>query len=193
MEATEYQDLKTDYNLLVTHQAFDGAMVGPVDFMFRPGRRDTVSRCHLPTDFDYIAAGHIHRYQILSHPMKPELRFVYPGSTQRMSFAEMYEDKGFIEGEVLHDRVETRFIPLPAYEMELVRLKAKGMSGTELKKAIEDQYWRFRDDLVIRFNLTGGLRTRDYPDVDFENMRAGMPAILECQFAIQTGKRWVIK
>ena len=36
----------------------------------------------------------------------------------------MHEDKGFIEGELLHDRIETRFIPLPAWDMEMVEVKA---------------------------------------------------------------------
>ncbi|MFC1825443.1 exonuclease SbcCD subunit D, partial [Thermodesulfobacteriota bacterium] len=84
LQETEYQDLRADLNILVTHQAFDQASVGPSDFIFRPGRSDTVSRHTIPLDFDYVAAGHIHRYQILPHPIKPGLNFVYPGSTQRM-------------------------------------------------------------------------------------------------------------
>ncbi len=71
--------------------SFDQASVGPNDFVFRSGRQDTVSRATTPLDFDYIAAGHIHRYQVLDHPLKPGI--VYPGSTQRISFAEMYEYK----------------------------------------------------------------------------------------------------
>ncbi len=190
LEETEYTGMRTDLNILVTHQAFDGALVGPVDFHFRAGRRDTVSRDRVPTDFAYIAAGHIHRYQILPHPLKPDLKFVYPGSTQRMSFAEMHEDKGFIEGELLNGRIETRFIPLPAWDMEMVELRAAGLSARECEEAIKEQFWRFSGDLVIRFNLTGGERLRDYPDVDFDRIREHMPPILECQFALRTGARW---
>jgi len=190
LEETEYQGLRTDLNILVTHQAFDGAVVGPVAFRFREGRRDTVTRAQVPTDFAYVAAGHIHRYQILPHPLKPGLGFVYPGSTQRMSFAEMHEDKGFIEGELLHGRIETRFIPLPAWEMEMVEVKAAGLSSRECEEEIKAQFWRFTEDLVIRFNLTGGTRLRDYPDVDFAKIRDQMPPVLECQFAVKTGSRW---
>ena len=70
LKATEYKDLRSDFNILVTHQAFDQATVGPCNFTFRAGRQDTVERGVCPTDFDYIAAGHIHRYQILSHPLE---------------------------------------------------------------------------------------------------------------------------
>ena len=193
LEETEYEGLRADFNILVTHQAFDQATVGPVDFTFREGRPDTVSRQTVPLDFEYIAAGHIHRYQILSHPLNPALHFVYPGSTQRISFAEMNEEKGFVEAEVLNNRIETRFMPLPVYDMEIVEIGAAGLSTKDLEEAIEHQFWRFDDDLVIRFNLSGGKRLSDYPDLDYPRLRAKMPPILECQFMIRAGKRWVMR
>ena len=190
---TEYEGLKSDFNILVVHQAFDQAEVGPGDFVFREGRRDTVSRRSVPLNFDYIAAGHIHRHQILSHPLKPGLNFVYPGSTQRVSFAEMNEEKGFVEGEILNGRIETRFVSLPAYEMEIVRVEAAGLTSKECEDEIVSQSWRFDADRVIRFNLTGGGKASDYPDVDFEKIRRAMPPILECQFVIHAGKRTIVK
>ncbi len=193
LEETGYAGMITDFNILVTHQAFDMATVGPVDFVFRPTRKDTVSRHTVPVDFEYVAAGHIHRYQILEHPLKPRLRFVYPGSTQRISFAEMYEEKGFVEGELLHGRIETRFIPLPAFEMEIVKIETAGMTSRQCEEEIESQFWRFSEDGVIRFSLIGGNRMSDYPDVDFQSIRNRMPPILECQFFIRAGKRWVMK
>jgi DNA repair exonuclease SbcCD nuclease subunit len=193
LEETDYGELRSDLNILVTHQAFDQATVGPVDFTFREGRPDTVSRRTIPLDFDYIAAGHIHRYQILSHPLKPGLHFVYPGSTQRMSFAERQEEKGFVEAEVLHNRIETRFRPLPVYDMEIVDIAAAGLSAGDLEELMKGQFWRFDQDRVLRFTLTGGSRLSDYPDLDFESLRAAMPPILECQIAIRAGKRWVLR
>jgi exonuclease SbcD len=190
---TEYAGLRSDFNILVTHQAFDEAVVGPVGFRFKAGRRDTVSRESVPLDFEYIAAGHIHRYQILPHPLKAGLRFVYPGSTQRMSFAEWDEDKGFVEGEVIHERVETRFIPLGAWDMEIVEVEAAGRSSPEVEKAIREQFWRFSEDLVVRFNLIGGTALADYPEIDFDRLRAEMPSVLECQFAIKARKKWIHK
>jgi exonuclease SbcD len=191
LEETEYAGIKTDLNILVTHQAFDQASVGP--FVFREGRSDTVARITIPLDFDYIAAGHIHRSQILAHPLKPKLPFLYPGSAQRISFAEMNEEKAFVEGEVLNDRIDTRFVPLPVYDMEVVRIEAAGLSEKACEEAIQSQSWRFHEDLVIRFCLTGGTRLSHYPDLDFARLRAEMPPILECQFCIKTGSRWVLK
>jgi DNA repair exonuclease SbcCD nuclease subunit len=193
LEETEYEGMRSDFNILLTHQAFDQATVGPVDFTFREGRPDTVSRQSIPLDFEYIAAGHIHRYQILSHPLKPKVNFVYPGSTQRISFAEMNEEKGFVEAEVLNDRIETRFMLLPVYDMETVEIAAAGLGTRDLEEAIEGQFWRFDEDLVIRFNLTGGKRLSDYPDLDYQKLRSEMPPILECQFMVRAGKRWVMR
>lgn len=193
LEQTEYGELRTDFNILVTHQAFDGATVGPMDFMFRTGRSDTVTRETLPMDFEYVAAGHIHRYQVLSHPKRPRTNIVYPGSIQRMSFAEVDEDKAFVVAEVMGDRIETRFIPLPEWDMGMVEIEAAGQSPDAVQSAIRSQFWRFREDMVIRFNLTGGSRMSDYPEIDFESLRKEMPAVLECQFVIKTEKRWVAK
>ena len=125
--------------------------------------------------------------------MKPELKILYPGSIQRMSFAEMHEEKGFIEGEVLNNRIETRFIPLPVYDMEIVEIETAGMTTSQCEEEITGQFWRFSEDLVIRFNLVGGEKTGDYPDVDFGRIRSIMPPVLECQFAVKTAKRWILR
>jgi DNA repair exonuclease SbcCD nuclease subunit len=193
LEETGYRDLRSDLNILITHQTFDQAVVGPGGFVFRAERRDTVSREGVPADFAYIAAGHIHRHQILDHPLKPGLRFVYPGSTQRMSFAEMDEEKGFVVGELVHDRIETRFIPLPAYSMERVEIEGAGLSAADFEARIRDQFWRLDGDRVVRFEIVGGARAADYPDPDFRRLRAEMPPVLECQFAFRVGQRWVMR
>ena len=71
-------------------EAFDEAAVGPGNYVFRVGRKDTVSRQVVPLDFEYIAAGHIHRYQILPHPRDEMLdealnhRWVHGWKVQRM-------------------------------------------------------------------------------------------------------------
>jgi exonuclease SbcD len=193
LEETEYAALRSDFNILVTHQAFDQATVGPGSFTFQAGRPDTVSRHTLPLDFDYVAAGHVHLHQVLSHPLKPQMRIVYPGAIQRMSFAEMHEEKGFVAGEAVEGRIGITFVPLPACSMETVEVRAAGLTASECERAISSQGWRFCEELVIRFNLTGGEKASDYPDVDFDALRARMPKVLQCQFAIRLGKGWVFR
>lgn len=193
LEETDYSGLRSDLNFLVTHQAFDGATVGPGHFTFKAGRPDTVSRWTLPLDFDYVAAGHIHLHQVLSHPLRPQMRIVYPGAIQRMSFAEMDEGKGFVVGEIAEGRIGTSFLPLPACSMEVVEIQAAGLTVAECARSILGQAWRLDEDLVIRFNLTGGEKASDYPDMDFDAMRGRMPRAMQCQFAIRVGRRWVFR
>lgn len=192
VKATEYESLRADFNILITHQAFDQATVGPADFVFRQGRPDTAPRYTVPTDFSYIAAGHIHRHQVLPHPLTPGCNFVYPGSSQRISFAERDEEKGFIVGEILNDRIETSFIRLPVFNMEIMDIEISGLDGRACEETIRSHFWRFYENLVIRFNLTGIGETRHLPEIDFQKLRAEMPPVLDCQFAVKTGPRRVI-
>ncbi len=72
-------------------------------------------------------------------------------------------------------------------------IMAAGMDAEECERTIESQFWRFSEDLVIRFNLTGGTKLRDYPHLDFDKIRTRMPPVLECQFAIKAGKKWILR
>jgi len=90
-----------DVDILLCHQAFDGATVGPADYTFRGGP-DVVPRRRVPVEFDYLALGHIHRHQLLPHPRRPDLLFAWPGSTERTARAERFEEKGVLAG---------RFVP----------------------------------------------------------------------------------
>jgi len=50
--------------------------------------------------FDYIALGHIHKHQVLSH--NPPV--VYPGSLERLDFSEKEDNKGFYMVEIEPDK-----------------------------------------------------------------------------------------
>lgn len=36
-------------------------------------------------------------------------------------------------------------------------------------------------------------KASDYPDIDFNKIRAEMPPVLECQFAIKVGTDWMTR
>jgi exonuclease SbcD len=87
--------------------------------------------------FDYVALGHIHRYQVLREADPP---VVYSGSIERIDFGEEKEEKGFVLAEVEKGRCEFRFVTLPARDFLTIAVKADGPDPTaQVLEAIADQ------------------------------------------------------
>lgn len=61
--------------------------------------------------FDYIAMGHIHRYQDLN--LNNSLPVVYSGSIDRIDFGECNEDKGFVIADVSKGSCAYEFVTIP--------------------------------------------------------------------------------
>lgn len=61
--------------------------------------------------FDYVALGHIHRFQDLNLGAHPPV--IYPGSIERIDFGEINDDKGFIIAEVDKGHTQYCFHKLP--------------------------------------------------------------------------------
>jgi exonuclease SbcD len=125
------------------------------------------------SDFTYIACGHVHKYQRILSPSKDRMAF-FSGSTERTSFNEFDEEKGFIlvstDG---GSDFRTEFISIPTRAMRLVEVKATGMKSStkdtedplpSLLKALEQIKTRGEEkEAIIRIlvrNATAELRAR---------------------------------
>ena len=63
-------------------------------------------------EFDYVALGHIHKFQDLNLDNHPPV--VYPGSIERINFGEEKDDKGVCLVNIEKGKTSYEFIPLPA-------------------------------------------------------------------------------
>jgi len=74
------------------------------------------------TSLDYIALGHIHRYQNLNDSNTPPI--VYCGSMDRINFGEEQDEKGFCIASIDEQgKVNYEFIPLPVRNMLTIEIK----------------------------------------------------------------------
>jgi len=104
-------------DLLATHQAFDGVVVPP-GFTFRAGvQQDTIGEEHLPHSTSWIACGHIHPRQVVD---VGGARVVHPGSTERTSFSERDDTKGYAIW-TFGRQLSWTFADLPSRPMALIR------------------------------------------------------------------------
>lgn len=78
-------------DLLIAHQAFQGSQVPGFTFT-ASGQKDTIGAAHLPDGVKHILSGHIHPRQVVRIG---GVQIVHPGSTERTSFSERFETKGY--------------------------------------------------------------------------------------------------
>ena len=157
LEATEWKKAAADIKLLCMHQIVEGAQVGSSNYTFRHGK-DVIRLSHLPQDFYAVLAGHIHRQQILSRSTEDNavrMPIIYPGSTERTSFAEKGEKKGFFEivfcscndgGWHIEDM---RFIELPTRPMEDIYLTSE-LRVRDVRSFLQSKISCFDLDSIVR-------------------------------------------
>jgi DNA repair exonuclease SbcCD nuclease subunit len=111
------------FNLLTVHAGFVGlSAYGGGEF-----NETLLPTSLLENGMDYNALGHYHRHVDLDQ------RSAYCGSTERMTFAEAGEEKGFVIVDL--DRGRREFVPIPCRPMiDLPGLHAKGLSSVELQR-----------------------------------------------------------
>jgi DNA repair protein SbcD/Mre11 len=151
--ANEIQSLlRTEsVKLLCMHQSIGGAKVGPSDFTFRKSK-DVIPIEDLPTPYNLILSGHIHRTQILWSKNKTPI--LYPGSIERTAFAEKDEEKGFYEID-FNDNLDCtyRFVHLKTRPMIDVFLEKDTYTLSTLKNDILSQIKDIPSDSIVRFKL----------------------------------------
>jgi DNA repair exonuclease SbcCD nuclease subunit len=96
--ASSYQNI--DFRILIMHELVESSTVGIQNFQFTKGMNDVVPLEMLDNRFDYIALGHVHKFQQIRNVSSPIL---YSGSIERTSVVEREETKGYVITKVNFD------------------------------------------------------------------------------------------
>jgi DNA repair exonuclease SbcCD nuclease subunit len=95
-------DKSSDYNIFISH----GAVTGIKEFSMNEFNELFVPAKVLSKDFDYIGLGHYHKYSKIAD------NAFYSGSTERLTFTDAHDKKGFIELEFVNGKLKTKFVEL---------------------------------------------------------------------------------
>jgi DNA repair exonuclease SbcCD nuclease subunit len=158
LEETGFDKADASLRLLCIHQAVEGAQVGPVDFTFRHGK-DVVRGADIPPDFAGVLCGHIHRSQVLTHDLqgrKMGAPVISPGSIERTSFAERFEDKHYAiihaassrDGSGVIEKMS--FIQLPARPMVKLVIDGPYQDVAGLAKALAGELSGLDEHAVVQ-------------------------------------------
>jgi DNA repair protein SbcD/Mre11 len=134
----------------------------------------------LPRGMEYTALGHYHRHTEVA-PMT-----FYSGSTERLSFSEAGQDKGYLMVDL--PRAKVRFAPLPTRPMfDLPHIEAKDMSAADLMREIEGRLAAQElEGALVRFTVHN-VRPSLYRSLDFKRIQcwAQKALYLEPRYQLQ--------
>ncbi len=189
LDETGWEDEPADVKLLCMHQAIQGAQVGANNYTFRTAN-DVVQMAQIPPEFDALLAGHIHRAQILKRPRDDDdMPVIYPGSTERTSFAERYEPKGFYEIDIVKNpdggrrSVEARFHELPVRPMVDVAIDDI-VSPDELNSFLREEAAEIDANAVVRITCENELANTIHDRLTASFLRSVFPATMSVQLGV---------
>ncbi len=134
-----------DINIVLTHYPIEG-------FEGYFGQETHIAASSIPRGYQLFASGHLHRHQ--KRAINGTL-VVYPGSTERASFQEENEKKGFLWLEL--DKtgiVHEEFHHTPARPMETLdfRVRNEGSLTRQVQEALEK---RIGSEKIVRVLVSG--------------------------------------
>lgn len=138
------QDSKLDKRILVTHIPL-GQATASSEVMLENFIGNTVDLSQIPSKFDYVALGHMHKFQKIYHDSMP---IYYSGSSEKVSFSEEHDDKFALLVD-LNEHVKISPIKLVTRHMiTLVDADCRDLSATKINQLILNQIKQQESELV---------------------------------------------
>lgn len=146
---------------------------------------------YIPDDAQAILCGHIHRHQVLFKHQKgnnPPLPVIMAGSTERISFAEMREDKGFYhlvfrkKWDHQWQLERLKFIHLPTRPMVDIKIN-NHRRPIDLEVQIRNIIRDLDKNAIIRFTSDGHSNSDMSWPLNSARLRQILPATMNFSFS----------
>jgi DNA repair exonuclease SbcCD nuclease subunit len=189
LEETGWTDARCDVKLLCIHQTVEGARVE--GHVFRSGH-DVIRGRDIPKGLTAVLSGHIHRAQRLTRDLGGRALsapVLYPGSTERTSFTEMDEAKGYLilrfEASDRSVSRRFRFHPLPTRPMRLVRIPSTAVTVTAggALTWLANVLASLPADSIVKIHLEGTLPPGGLSELSAASIRRIAPPTMNVQLS----------
>ena len=148
LASMRFEKPEGDVNIFMLHYPIEGFK--GVYSLSEP----TVRASHLPSGYQLVAAGHIHRHQ---KSVFGDTVVIYPGSTERVSFLEEGEKKGFMWLELdKSGLISDEFIETSARELRTIDFNIP--SDGDINRILGEQLLMSADpQLILRVKILGNM------------------------------------
>lgn len=125
--------------------------------------------------FDYVALGHIHKYQDLNKGEQPPV--VYSGSIERIDFGERKEDKGFALVDLAKGNTDVRHMVVPTRRFVEIETDATGAGDGITEHVLRELAKHDLRGAVVKMSYK--LRSEQQPALREGDIRAALaPAFM---------------
>jgi len=162
----------------------------PGNYTFR-NSPDVIPLSYLPCDANVVLCGHIHRQQRLAVSLKGGERsipIIFSGSTERTSFAEKDETKGFYHLTFTTRKEhrwilnESRFIELPSRPMKDIFIDTE-LSTQQFESYLAKAISQIDQDSIIRFKSHNPINGHLTRLLTIKNLNQLLPSNLNFTFS----------
>jgi DNA repair exonuclease SbcCD nuclease subunit len=189
LEQTGWNKTPADAVVLCIHHIVAGAslQMGPRMYVFR-SNPDVIRTADLPPGFAAILSGHIHRFQVLTkdlHGNPIPTPVFYPGSTERTSFVEKDEPKGYLVLEIEPANKVAggilkhwQFNQLPARPMHQLEVQAADLTAAQLVSWLKENLECLPQDSVVKIKILGNMSTDLLKIISAASLRSLAPSTM---------------